>query len=75
MNRDNRLARAVPGQASATKVSAAPRLDRTAQTRIGDKLRSMYADLVQQPVPDRFTELLSQLQESDDVADGVERRA
>ena len=75
MNRDNRLARAVPGQASAPKVSAAPRLDRTAQTRIGDKLRSMYADLVQQPVPDRFTELLSQLQESDDIADGAEKQA
>ena len=75
MNRDNRLARAVPGEASSPKVSAAPRLDRTAQTRIGDKLRSMYADLVQQPVPDRFTELLSQLQEPDDVADGAERRA
>ncbi len=75
MNRDNRLARALPDQTSAPRAPAAPKLDRTAQTRIGDKLRSMYADLVHQPVPDRFTALLTKLHESDSVAEEAERKA
>ncbi len=39
-----------------------PNLDRVIQTRIGDLLRDMYDDLLQQPVPDRFKDLLSQLE-------------
>jgi hypothetical protein len=39
-----------------------PILDRAIQTRIGDHLRSMYGELLDQPVPDRFKELLSKLQ-------------
>jgi hypothetical protein len=35
----------------------------------------MYADLVQQPVPDRFTALLTKLHESDSVAEKAERKA
>lgn len=38
-----------------------PQLDRSTQTRIGDQLRSMYAELMDQPVPDRFRTLLDQL--------------
>ena len=38
-----------------------PQLDRPTQTRIGDQLRSMYAELMDQPVPDRFRSLLDQL--------------
>lgn len=38
-----------------------PQLDRPTQTRIGDQLRSMYAELMDQPVPDRFRALLDQL--------------
>ena len=36
-------------------------LDRAVQAQIGDKLRKMYGDLADQPVPDRFTALLSKL--------------
>lgn len=43
-----------------------PKLDKTAQTRIGDQLRAMYDDLVHQPVPDRFRELLDQLDRGED---------
>jgi hypothetical protein len=38
-----------------------PSLDRAVQSRIGDHLRAMYDELLQQPVPDRFQELLAKL--------------
>ncbi len=38
----------------------APRLGKDIQVRIGDKLRAMYDDIVDQGVPDRFSELLRQ---------------
>jgi Anti-sigma factor NepR len=37
------------------------KLDRAVQARIGDQLRAMYDDLMQQPIPDRFKDLLSRL--------------
>ncbi len=36
-------------------------LDRTAQARIALALRQMYADLLDQPIPERFIELLAHL--------------
>jgi hypothetical protein len=36
-------------------------LDRQIQAKIGQQLRSMYDDVVDQGVPDRFTELLKKL--------------
>ncbi len=39
-----------------------PGLDRTVQARIGDNLRAMYDELLQQPVPDRFKDLLGQFE-------------
>jgi hypothetical protein len=38
-----------------------PGLDRVIQARIGDKLRSMYGELTEQPVPDRLTAILDRL--------------
>jgi hypothetical protein len=35
----------------------------------------MYTDLVQQPVPERFTALLTKLQESDSIAQEAEKKA
>lgn len=32
-----------------------------AQVRIGNRLRSMYRDIVAEPIPDRFLSLLEQL--------------
>lgn len=34
------------------------------QARIGDKLKETYADVLSAPVPDRFLDLLAQLEES-----------
>jgi peptidoglycan/xylan/chitin deacetylase (PgdA/CDA1 family) len=50
-----------PGAAVGLDGAHHPRLDRPTQTRIGDQLRSMYAELMDQPVPDRFRSLLDQL--------------
>lgn len=40
---------------------AAPTLDRVAQAHIGNKLRAMYGELADQPVPDRLTAILERL--------------
>jgi hypothetical protein len=37
------------------------RLDRSIQNEIGRNLRAMYNDVVEQGVPDRFADLLAQL--------------
>ncbi|ACA17165.1 hypothetical protein M446_2726 [Methylobacterium sp. 4-46] len=38
-----------------------PGLDRLTQGRLGSHLRAMYDELVQQPIPERFVELLASL--------------
>lgn len=43
-----------------------PKLDRGTQSRIGDQLRAMYNDLMDQPVPDKFKALLDQLEKRDE---------
>lgn len=47
--------------AGARNGSGGPKLDRGTQSRIGDQLRAMYNDLMEQPVPDKFKSLLDQL--------------
>ena len=47
--------------------STEPGLDRNVQARIGDNLRAMYDELLQQPVPDRFKDLLGQLEKQRDA--------
>ena len=37
------------------------KLSREVQARLGQQLRSMYDDVVNQGVPDRFTELLNRI--------------
>jgi hypothetical protein len=54
----------IPEASLDEKLSSDPKLDRSIQRRIGDQLRAMYDDLVQQPVPDRFAELLTRLEQS-----------
>ncbi|KMO44654.1 hypothetical protein VQ03_01895 [Methylobacterium tarhaniae] len=39
-----------------------PALDRNVQGRIGSHLRAMYDELMQQPIPDRFIDLLAELE-------------
>jgi hypothetical protein len=40
------------------------KLGREVQARLGQQLRALYDDVVSQGVPDRFTELLNQLDET-----------
>jgi hypothetical protein len=57
----NKLARIIPEDTLSDKLATDPKLDSGSQQRIGDQLRAMYDELMQQPVPDRFKELLEQL--------------
>jgi anti-sigma factor NepR-like protein len=48
--------------ANRKRSSAKPaKLGRDVQARLGQQLRAMYDDVVNQGVPDRFTELLTRL--------------
>jgi len=55
----NNLARVIAEDDLGDKFATDPRLGELSQKRIGDQLRAMYDDLVQQPVPDRFKDLLA----------------
>jgi len=49
--------------AARKKLSAKPaKLGRDVQARLGQQLRAMYDDVVNQGVPDRFSELLNRLE-------------
>ena len=50
-------------QTEATQRKARGRLGRDVQSKIGQQLRGMYDDVVSAGVPDRFTEMLRQLDE------------
>jgi hypothetical protein len=42
------------------------KLDKETQAKIGQQLRAMYDEVVRQGVPDRFAELLKQLEKRED---------
>jgi hypothetical protein len=65
-DKGNKLARALPGTSLNGKLGTEAKLDGSSQKRIGDQLRAMYDELMQQPVPDRFRELLDQLDKKDE---------
>jgi hypothetical protein len=58
----NKLVRVIAEGDLGEKLATDARLDSISQKRIGDQLRAMYDDLVQQPVPDRFRDLLAELE-------------
>ena len=49
------------GRAGQKSAHAGPVLDRVIQAQIGDKLRAMYGELSDQPVPDRLTAILARI--------------
>ena len=49
-----------------TYAKSQARLGRDVQAKIGQQLRAMYDDVVNQGVPDRFAELLNRLDQKDD---------
>jgi Anti-sigma factor NepR len=61
-----RAAKLIPELSLSDQLSSEPMLDRAIEERIGDHLRAMYDDLMQQPVPDRFVELLNRLEKRND---------
>jgi len=61
VDKGNKLARVSLDNGSGDKLATDPKLDSGSQKRIGDQLRAMYDELMQQPVPDRFRDLLEQL--------------
>ncbi|MXQ12876.1 NepR family anti-sigma factor [Microvirga makkahensis] len=67
-DKGNKLARALPRTSVNDKLGTDARLDSGSQKRIGDQLRAMYDELMQQPVPERFRELLDQLEKKKDGA-------
>ena len=60
-SKGKRLATVMPQSSTHDETSSEPGLNRQIQSRIGDQLRAMYDDLMQQPVPDRFAGLLGRL--------------
>ncbi len=60
-DKGNKLARTSSGGSLSKGLASDPKLDNDSQKRIGDQLRAMYDELMQQPVPDRFRDLLDQL--------------
>ena len=61
VDKGNKLARTILDSSLNDKLATDPKLDSGSQKRIGDQLRAMYDELMQQPVPDRFKDLLDQL--------------
>lgn len=59
--RDRAYSRAGATRTSSRPQPPSPTLDRVIQAKIGDKLRAMYGELADQPVPDRLTSILSRL--------------
>jgi hypothetical protein len=67
MTKGRKLAAVIPdsgpsGHLGSENLPTEPTLDRNVQARIGDNLRAMYDELLRQPVPDRFKELIGQLE-------------
>ncbi len=59
-------------QVRSASVKSGPSLNREIQTKIGQQLRAIYDDVVDQGIPDRFVELLRNI-EQDQEADPGER--
>jgi hypothetical protein len=52
------------GTGSAPSEIARPQIDSRVQHEIGKHLRAHYDDIVNEPVPDKFMELLAKLEQS-----------
>jgi Anti-sigma factor NepR len=68
---DDKPVRPVQMQTEVSQKKPRGRLGRDVQSKIGQQLRSMYDDVVGQGVPDRFADLLRQLDEQKDHDKGI----
>jgi hypothetical protein len=63
MTEDDKPGRPGPMQTEVSQRKPRGRLGRDVQGKIGQQLRAMYDDVVNAGVPDRFTDMLRQLDE------------
>ena len=70
MTDDDKPGRPEMMQTEITQRKPRGRLGRDVQSKIGQQLRAMYDDVVSAGVPDRFTEMLSQLDEKKETDKG-----
>ena len=63
MNEDDKPGRPEQMQTEVTQRKPRGRLGRDVQNKIGQQLRAMYDDVVNDGVPDRFVEMLRKLDE------------
>ena len=70
MTEDDKPGRPETMQTEITQRKPRGRLGRDVQSKIGQQLRAMYDDVVSAGVPDRFTELLKQLDEQKEKEKG-----
>lgn len=56
----------------ARKSARKPAIDRAAQATIGHQLRSMYSELLSQPLPDKLLLTLLAIQPAEDPTTGVD---
>jgi len=70
MKDDEKPGRPGPMQTEVNQRKPRGRLGRDVQSKIGQQLRAMYDDVVSAGVPDRFTEMLSQLDEKKETDKG-----
>jgi len=66
MNEDDKPGRPAQMHTETNPRKTRGRLGRDVQSKIGQQLRAMYDDVVSEGVPDRFTEMLRQLDEQKD---------
>jgi hypothetical protein len=57
-------------QVRPASVKSGPSLNREIQTKIGQQLRAIYDDVVDQGVPDRFADLLRDIEQDKHVGSG-----
>ena len=65
MNEDDKPGRPGHMQTEVTQRKPRGRLGRDVQSKIGQQLRAMYDDVVNDGVPDRFVEMLQKLDEQE----------
>jgi len=70
MTEDDKPGRPETMQTEITQRKPRGRLGRDVQSKIGQQLRAMYDDVVSAGVPDRFAELLKQLDEQKEKEKG-----
>ena len=69
MNDDDKPGRPGTMQTEVNQRKPRGRLGRDVQSKIGQQLRAMYDNVVSEGVPDRFTDMLQQLDKQQDPKD------